>query len=577
MIGYKPTQEEIDLLDKLREQDTTMRRALPKEALYMGRRKLKNDEVELDYTEEMVAEYLKCAEDPIYFVNRWVKIVSVDDGLIPFKTRQYQDNVLDVASNNRNVILKFPRQSGKSTVLASGFILHEILFREFNQWGILANKATTAREILSRVRRAYEHLPFFLQQGVKIWNKGSIELGNDSSVIAESSSSDAVRGFSFSGILLDEFAHHQDAVEFFASTYPVISSGKNTKVLIVSTPNGMGNLFHKMWKDAEVGKSSFIPLVITWDEVPGRDEEFKATTIGDIGETKWMQEYECSFLSSANTLVSLSVLAAISTLDPIETLQDGKLFVFDEPIKDHQYMITVDTARGLGEDYSTANVFDITKIPYEQVARYRSNTISPLLFPTVIHSMADQYNQAYVLIEINEGLDIANSLYYDIEYENVLMVGTKDKAQVLGGWSKAKLGLKQSTQTKKVGCSTLKSLVERNRLILKDFDTVSELITFTNNGRGSFEAEGNDDTDDLAMSLVIFGWATTQTHFTEMTDTNIRTSILGDDGVRQSVTPFGFIENNLPEAVEIHHQTLGPMKVTEGDGTQAGFEKWMNS
>ena len=416
-----------------------------------------------------------------------------------------------------------------STTAIAGWMLWYILFQPARKCCILAHKASTARELLSRLQLAYEHIPLWMQQGVKTWNKGSIEIENGSSVIAASTSSASIRGMSFNCVFLDEFAFVPDniAEDFFASTYPTISSGEETKVIIVSTPNGM-NHFYKMWMDAnkkegEKGKSNFIPIRVYWQDVPGRDEKWKQETIANTSERQFDQEHECSFLGSSNTLISSGHLKNMPFFEP-EYEKDG-LKVYDYPEDGHEYVMTVDSGEGLGMDYSALSVFDVTEYPYKQVAVYRDNEISHLIYPNVIYKIGKMYNDAYTLFELNSiGGEVANIFYHDLEYEEIFMVENMGRGgqQISSGMgiSNVKLGIKQSPATKNIGCSNLKSLIEDHKLIIKDFETISELTTFVQRKKTYMAEEGKND--DLAMTLVLFAWLTNQQYFKDMTDKDVR-------------------------------------------------------
>lgn len=260
---------------------------------YLGNINIKPANVQQDFTEEQVQEYLKCSQDPLYFIKNYVKIISLDEGLVPFHTWKYQDNMINTIHNNRFVIAKLPRQSGKSTTVVS-YLLHFILFNPDVSVAILANKQATAKDLLGRLKLAYEHLPKWLQQGIVEWNKGNITLENNSKVLASSTSTSAVRGGSFNMIFLDEFAYVPENVadDFFSSVYPTISSGKETKVLIISTPKGL-NMFYKLWRDAEEGNNSYVPIEVHWSEVPGRDDKWKKETIANTSQSQFRAEFDC--------------------------------------------------------------------------------------------------------------------------------------------------------------------------------------------------------------------------------------------------------------------------------------------
>ena len=523
---------------------------------YLGNANLKPAGVGIEFTKDQVQEYMKCAQDPIYFIKKYVKVVSLDEGLVPFNLYDYQEEIVNAVHNNRFVISKLPRQSGKSTTMIS-YILHYVLFNQSMTVAVLANKQSTAREILSRLKMAYEYLPLWLQQGIIEWNKGSIELENGSRILASSTSASAVRGGSFNMIFLDEFAHvpQNIAEEFFSSVYPTITSGQSTKVLMVSTPNGL-NLFYHYWRGAtkregERGKNEYVPIEIHWSQVPKypggplRDQEWKDQQIKNTSEQQFQTEFECDFIGSTNTLISSSKLHCLNFISPLHNNNDG-LVVYEEPKENHIYVMTIDTARGQGLDYSAFVVIDITTSPYKIVARFRNNTIAPLVYPTAIRSVADRYNSAYCLIEINDiGAQVADILYQDLEYENVLQSVYKGRAgQIIGsgfGGSQSQLGVRTTIPVKKLGCSVLKSLVENDKLLIDDMDTIQELYTFVAKG-ASFEADDGHN-DDLVMCLVLFGWLTRQEYFKNLTDVDIRKDIYEDEmkRIEEDILPFGFM------------------------------------
>ncbi len=517
---------------------------------YKGNPNLKAENVQQEFTQEQVQEFLRCRENPVYFAMNYVKIVSLDEGLIPFKMYDFQKELINNFHEHRFNIAKLPRQTGKSTTVVS-YLLHYALFNDNIRIAILANKAETARELLQRLQLSYENLPKWLQQGVGSWNKGSLELENGSKIIAASTSSSAVRGNSFNIIFLDEFAFipNHIAEQFFSSVYPTISSGKTTKVIIISTPNGM-NMFYKLWHDAERGNNGYRPLEVHWSAVPGRDAKWKEETIRNTSERQFTQEFECEFLGSVDTLIAPSKLRSLVYADPL-TRNKG-LDVYKEPIKDHNYMITVDVARGTGKDYSAFIVFDITNIPYEIVAKYRDNEIKPMLFPSIIDKVGNAYNKSFVLVEVNDiGEQVSNMLQFDLEYENLLMCAMRGRAgQLVGqGFSgkKSQLGVKMSKTVKKVGCSNLKTIIEDDKITIGDYDIISELTTFIQKSQ-TFEAEDGCH-DDLAMCLVIFSWLIVQPYFKEMTDNDIRKRIYEEqrDQIEADMSPFGFISDGLSD------------------------------
>ena len=518
--------------------------------IYLGNPNLKKANVAQEFTEENIREFIKCREDPVYFARNYVKIVSLDEGLVPFSLYDFQEKLINRFHKHRFNICKMPRQTGKSTTCVS-YLLHYAVFNDNVNIAILANKASTARDLLGRLQLAYENLPNWMQQGIIAWNKGSLELENGSKISANSTSSSAVRGGSYNVIFLDEFAFipNHIADDFFASVYPTITSGQSTKVIIVSTPRGM-NHFYRMWREAEKGKNEYTPTDVHWSEVPGRDAEWKEQTIANTSEQQFKIEFECEFLGSVNTLISASKLKNLVFEDPIR--KNAGLDIYKDPIPEHNYIVTVDVARGLGNDYSAFIVFDTTQFPYEVVGKYRNNEIKPMLFPNIILDVAKGYNNAYVLVEVNDiGDQVASILQYDLEYENILMASMRGRnGQIVGqGFSgkKTQLGVRMTSAVKKLGCSNLKTMLEDDKLLTTDYEIISELTTFAQK-HNSFEAEEGCN-DDLAMCLVIFAWLVQQEYFKEMSDNDIRKRIYDEqkNQIEQDMAPFGFVQTGLEE------------------------------
>ena len=518
--------------------------------VYLGNPNLKKANTPIEFSEENIVEFLKCKEDPVYFARNYIKIVSLDEGLVPFNMYDFQEKLITNFHKSRFNICKMPRQTGKSTTCVS-YLLHYAVFNDNVNVAILANKASTARDLLGRLQLAYENLPRWMQQGIISWNKGSLELENGSKISANSTSSSAVRGGSYNVIFLDEFAFipNHIADDFFASVYPTITSGQSTKVIIVSTPRGM-NHFYRMWHDAEREKSEYVPTDVHWSEVPGRDEAWKESTIANTSEQQFKIEFECEFLGSVNTLINAAKLKNL-VFEPPKTRNAG-LDIYETPVKEHNYIITVDVARGLGNDYSAFIVFDTTEFPYKVVAKYRNNEIKPMLFPNIILDVAKGYNNAYLLIEVNDiGDQVASILQYDLEYENVLMASMRGRAgQIVGqGFSgkKTQLGVRMTAAVKKLGCSNLKTMMEDDKLLTCDYEIISELTTFAQK-HNSFEAEEGCN-DDLAMCLVIFAWLVAQDYFKEMSDNDIRKRIYEEqkNQIEQDMAPFGFIADGLDD------------------------------
>jgi len=512
--------------------------------IYLGNPLLKKANTPIQFSQDQIVEFVKCKNDPVYFAKNYVQIVTLDHGLQPFKPYDFQEKLIKNFHSNRFNICKMPRQTGKSTTVVS-YLLHYAIFNDNVNIAILANKASTARDLLSRLQTAYENLPKWLQQGILAWNKGSMELENGSKILAASTSASAVRGGSYNIIFLDEFAFVQNhlADDFFASVYPTISSGQSTKVIIVSTPHGM-NHFYRLWHDAERGKNEYIPTDVHWSEVPGRDAKWKEQTIANTSEQQFKIEFECEFLGSVDTLIAPSKLKSLVYDAPVK--RNKGLDVYEDSESGKDYLVTVDVARGVGSDYSAFVIFDITTFPHKIVAKYRNNEIKPMLFPNIIYDVAKAYNSAYILCEVNDvGDQVAAIIQYDLEYQNLLMCSMRGRAgQIVGqGFSgkKTQLGLKMSKTVKKVGCLNLKTMIEEDKLIFNDYEIISELTTFIQK-HNSFEAEEGCN-DDLAMCLVIYAWLVAQDYFKELTEQDVRKRLYEEqkNQIEQDMAPFGFI------------------------------------
>jgi len=551
---------------------------LRKDQIYLGNPRLKKANVKIEYTKEQIKELAKCSKDILYFCNKYMKIVNVDEGLINFKTYDFQDNIIRSVQDNRFTICKMPRQSGKTTVMTA-LILHFALFNESFNVAVLANKAATAREILHRIQLGFEYLPHWMQQGIVEWNKGNVELENGSKILAGATSSGSVRGGSFNLIYLDEFAfvpaHQQE--EFFASTYPTISSGNTTGVMITSTPRGM-NLFYKIWTDAIELRSEYEAIEVHWSDVPGRDEAWKKQTIQNTSEEQFRVEFECEFLGSSNTLIHPTKLGQLAFHEPISKSEQMK--VFEDPKPNHIYAICVDTSRGIGNDYSAFVVIDCSVVPYKVVATFRSNIIAPMLYPNIIYEAGKKYNNAYCLVEINDiGQQVADILHHDLEYEFIMTAQWRGRAgQIVNagfGGGQQQMGVRTTKQLKRVGCATLKTIIENDKLEINDFDILQELTAFSVKGN-SYEAEEGYN-DDLVMCLVLFAWLSNQEYFKELTDIDIRKNLhnKNEQAIEDDVLPFGFISDgtggSVAEKDEFGADTLLTHAEWDVDDTQGIF------
>jgi hypothetical protein len=517
---------------------------------YLGNSLLKKSGVEVQWDTKTVEEYIKCSQDVIYFVEKYMKIINVDRGLIPFKPYGYQKDMLISMAENRYTCIATARQAGKSTTTCA-FVLWYVLFNKAKTVALLANKGDTAREILSKIQLAYQHLPKWLQQGVREWNKGSLELENDSRIIAAATSSDNIRGYSINLVFIDEAAFIENWDTFFTSVYPTISSGTSTKVVLVSTPNGL-NHFYQIYQNAKEKRNNYNAITVKWQDVPGRDEAWRKDTLAAINfdTEKFAQEYEVEFLGSSGTLIAGWKLKELIHQIPIQE-KEG-LSQYKTPIKTNTYVLIADVSRGKGLDYSAFSVFDVTKMPYEQVCVYKNNLITPVDYADVIHRIAKAYNDASVLIEINDiGEQVSSSLQYDFEYDNILFTESAGRSgkRISGGFgANTDKGIRTTKTVKAVGCSILKLLVEQNQLIVNNFDTINELSTFSRKGV-SYEAESGKH-DDLVMGLVLFGWLSDQNYFKEITDINTLAKLREktEEEMISDMTPFGFIEDgNMSE------------------------------
>jgi len=512
---------------------------------YLGNANLKRSSIPVEWTPEMIQEFLKCSEDPIYFSEKYIKIVHVDRGLIPIKLYDYQKEIINSITFNRRVVCNTSRQAGKTTT-AVAIILHYVLFNSYKTVALLANKGDAAREILDRIQIAYEALPKWIQQGVITWNKGSIELENGCKVVAAASSSSAIRGKSISFLYIDETAFLENWDEFFSSVYPTISSGETTKILLTSTPNSL-NHFWKICKGAKEKTNGYIYIEVPWHRVPGRGDEWKKETLSgmDFNMEKFEQEFNCSFIGSSGTLISGQKLKTLLHSNPIA--QSEGIMQYERPIKDHIYALIADVSRGKGLDYSAFSVIDATEMPYKQVCTFRDNFVGPVDYAAIIYRIATMYNEAMVMVEINDiGGQVSDVLYLEYGYENIIFTENAGRSgkRVSGGFGKnVDRGIRTTKSVKSVGCSILKMLVEQEQLLLNDFNTIQELSRFSKKG-ASYEAESGSH-DDMVMGLVLFSWLSDQMYFRDLTDVNtlMKLKEKTDEQLDDDLLPFGFIDD----------------------------------
>ena len=501
---------------------------------YLGNPNVKKDGVVQQWSAELVEEYSRCMNDSTYFAEKYCKIISLDQGLVPFKLYPYQKKMFNQFEENRFNVVLACRQSGKS-ISACAYLLWFALFNSEKTIAILANKGATAREMLSRVTLMLENIPFFLQPGSKALNKGSLEFSNNSRIIAAATSGSSIRGLSVNLLYLDEFAFVEKASEFYTSTYPVVSAGKDTKIIVTSTANGIGNTFYNIWQGAVQNVNEFKPFRVDWWDVPGRDKKWKEATISNTSQLQFDQEFGNTFFGTGDTLINAQTLMEMRALPPEKIYENGSLLMYEKPRDKHEYVMCVDVAKGRGQDYSTFNLVDISVRPFRQVAVYRNNTISPILFLNIIYKWANVYNKAYVIIESNDqGSLVCNGLYQDLEYENM----HSESAIRLD-----KMGIEMTRKTKRLGCSALKDLLENNKIMIQDENTIFEASTFISRGQSYEASDGNHD--DLIMNFVLFGYFVTSKYFGDMTNINLKEMIFKQKmkEIEDDIVPFGHIDD----------------------------------
>jgi len=522
---------------------------------YLGNPNVKRDGVLQKWTPDLLKEYKRCMNDPVYFAEKYVKVISLDQGLVPFILYPYQKEMFKQFTESRFNVVLACRQSGKS-ISACAYLLWFALFNPEKTIAILANKGATAREMLSRITLMLENIPFFLQPGSKALNKGSVEFSNNSRILAAATSGSSIRGMSVNLLYLDEFAFVERAAEFYTSTYPVVSAGKDTKVIITSTANGIGNQFHKIWEGAVQGINEFNSFRVDWYDVPGRDEEWKRQTISNTSQLQFDQEFGNTFFGTGDTLINAETLLNLRAKPPVKMLENSNLKIYEEPKEKHDYIMTVDVSKGRGQDYSTFTLIDISVRPFKQVAVYRNNTISPILFPNLIYKYAKPYNNAYVVIESNDqGGVVCNGLYHDLEYENV-HVESSVKANAIG--------IEITRKSKRLGCSAIKDILEERKLDIVDEQTILEISTFEAKGQSYEASDGNHD--DLMMNLVMFGYFVSTQFFADMTDINLKQMMFEQkmNEIENDVVPFGFIDDGS-EAIAAIENHDDPWQIRKDD------------
>ena len=521
---------------------------------YLGNPNIKRAGEVIEMTQHEVDEYARCMIDPIYFITNYIKITTLDYGIQPFILFDYQVKFINCLHENRKVIGLFPRQHGKTTCVAAYLVWYTI-FNKAKNVAILANKRSAAQEVMSRMQEMYSDLPKWIQSGVKEWNKGSFILANSSKAFIAATTAAGIRGKSVNFLYIDEAAIIPNTVAeaFFAATYPTISSGETTKIALTSTPLGL-NHFWKFWIEAEQGINGFVPVRVDYWEHPKHDDAWAAEQLKNLGQVKYNQEIGLHFLGSSQTLVAGEKIAALPVIRG--NVVFPKYTEFEPPKKDENgkltgnYIITVDTSRGADLDASAFVVIDINQMPYKVVAKYADASVSTLMYPEIIMKTAQRYNDAFVLIETNDlGQQVADILFYDLEYENVYMSSREKIKEGQSGSNTKSPGLRTTKRSKAIGCDQLKMLIESDHLLVGDPDIISELSTFVRVGTSYKAEEGKHD--DLVMCLVLFAYLTQEAVFKELFDFSLRKKFIHAQMQEfdSQTTPIGFVDRGTPDEV----------------------------
>ena len=459
---------------------------------------IKRPNTELEYTDEHVYELLKCRDDVLYFVENYIKIVTLDKGEILFEPREYQKETLELLADNRFFIGLWARQSGKTTIVAA-YALWYAIFNSNKNIGIVSNKESSAKRILDNIKKMYEGLPAWIKPGVTEYAKTSITFDNGTKMIISATTADAFRGWPMNIVICDEFAFvpSNNAEDFWKSNYPTISSSNKSRIIIISTPNGMFNIFHRLWTGANAegdAGNSFVPQKVIWDEVPGRDAEWAKEQIKNLGIHGFNQEFACKFLGSTNTVISPEVLRTLLSMDIDPRFYDLKdrLRLWEKPIAGCKYVIGVDPAKGTGEHFSAIQILRINStnpIDLTQVAAFDDNLTDVYEFSQIIHRLSIYYNNAYILCENNgEGAAVIGQLWWQWENENLVNSGSKE----------ANLGIRSNKNTKPRAVLLMKKLIEDGSVELKDRETIEQLGSYIEE-EGKFF--GKDKDDDLVDAL----------------------------------------------------------------------------
>lgn len=535
----------------------------------------------LELTPLQQEEWVKCALDVVYFVENYYRITTIDRGFILFEPFEFQKEMLQAFQDNRFTILATSRQAGKTTV-AAAFLLWFVLFHPDKEVAILANKERQAREIMDRMQKALQDLPFFLQSGLEKYGTTEMAFENGSKVFVYATSPDAIRGRSCSLVYLDEFAFVDGDEEFWESVYPTLASGSSSRCIITSTPKGQRGMFYALWQGADPDENGntngFFKKKVTWQDVPhyANDPTFEESTRARLGDSRFLQEFCVEFRGSVGTLIPSQLLMAMRSKEVTELNEFTKVLYEYNP--DHSYVAIGDVGGGLEQDYSVLTIFDVTEIPYKIAAKYRCNTISPLLFPFTMVDMCNHYGQCPLLVETNNdvGGQAITVLWYDLEYLETIMTSNDPKRGGSGtrvGGKGAKPGIKTTSRVRNIGCSNLKGLIETGKLEIEDMDTIDELSTFILKNDKYQADEGCHD--DCVMTLVLFSWLVKQDWFEDLYSVNVSQEMkkTASEKAIEALIPFGGTGAMGSQPV-VRRQTGG---LTTLEGSTSQMNEWAKS
>jgi len=449
---------------------------------------------EIQFTPDMVKELSRCANDIVYFCEKYVTIIHPIKGEMIIKLYPFQKEMIKAMAENRFSIFCCGRQLGKSTC-ACIYLLWYALFNPTKTVAILANKQSTAASLIGDIKKAYAMLPAWMKPGVIKYDQLEIGFENDSRIFARATSADALRGESVSLMLADEFAFvpQEIAEDFWVSNFPTLSTGGS--VVVVSTPNGTAGKFYQLWTNAVTNKDSkWKHMKVSWESHPDRDAAWKEAQLQALGKIKFAQEHSVSFTGSAYTLIDGDTLSKLKSLDPVFYPEEG-YYMWVKPVQNKIYMVTCDVAKGSNNDFHVASVWDVTQWHVngriEQVAIYRRNDVSIFDFKDKIKQICLQYNHAMAVIENNNlGSVVVQNLYFEDGYDNV--------------WydvDKGDYGINANAKTKPLALSYFKEDVESGKMLIRSQDMLSELSYFEEVRTGIFQArQGRGFFDDTVVS-----------------------------------------------------------------------------